>query len=206
MTQRRPATDVSCTRSIAEQWVDWSGIARSVDHTAVTRIELLDDPALEALRSRHPRAAAKALEENDELLTALEQRADELERIREGIEGQGRGRPFLTTIVCTACGAFASVMAWRPWNVDRAMKRTSLAERDVLEVERALRDAYHGTGKVVPELDALSGDQILSIRRKARRDAAPVEIREVVSTPSSGTRLTRREMAEAMKHLSKKNG
>lgn len=114
---------------------------RRSDHKLM-RIDLLADEELDDFRGRFPQAEA-SLEQYDDLEAELDRRLGDAFSVEE-LEKTTSERPTLTVVVCTACGTSDVVLDSRPWDVDRAMRRTGRSERDVLEACAALREMFGG--------------------------------------------------------------
>jgi hypothetical protein len=145
-----------CTRSLAEQWADVSGAVRRIDHPrgCVAQIDLLSDEALDAYRADHPGPSGDALDAVELLADAMAARAAVEEAARLALEDTTPERPMLGVIACMECGAFEVARIGRPWPIDRAMRRSGLAERDVRTVLRILLEAFDDAQVVA--LDQLS--------------------------------------------------
>lgn len=125
------------------------------------RLDLLEDDALDRFRQRHPEASTQALDQAVALDDAVE--AALAERLRNGTLDALPARPVLATFVCMACGASAIGEATRAWEVDRAMRRSGLAERDLLRV--LATEQLDG----VSAIDEVAPDTLLELARSARR-------------------------------------
>lgn len=124
------------------------------------RLDLLEDDELDRFRVLHPEAGVAALDLAVALDDAVE--AALAERLQVGSLETLAARPVLATFVCMACGASAVGEATRPWEVDRAMRRSGLAERDLLRV-LATWTRLGGTS-----IDELTPEILLELARAAR--------------------------------------
>lgn len=79
--------------------------------------------------------------------------------MRAALERRTESRPLLTVVVCLSCGTFAIGRTTRAWAIDRAMRRSGLAEREVREVLALLIEAGGD-----PNLDALDGEKLQELR------------------------------------------
>ncbi len=96
---------------------------------SVHRVDLLDDEGLDRLRARHPDRSAEAMD----AAVAVDEELERALALR-GIDGAVErlpARPLLAVYVCLECGASVIASATRSWEVDRTMRETGSAERDV---------------------------------------------------------------------------
>lgn len=170
-----------CTRSIAEQLADSSGAVRRADHprAGLHRLDLLDDDALDRYRDRYPEQATAAFEASDLLLEALDDRAAPLDDAARAIEDHVQERPVLVVVVCSECGRFEISRSARPWDVDRAMRRSGVAERDLVRVSVLLTEAWAEVNEPAPRLDTLSSTQLEELRALAGEDVDFASVRAV---------------------------
>jgi hypothetical protein len=183
---RKAARVEQCTRTIAEQVADPSGAIRRVDHPrdALQRLDLLDDVELDQYRARHPDRSAAALDAHELLLEAFENRAQEIdEAARRALEDRIRERPLLTVVVCTECGRFEVCRSARRWDVDRAMRRSSVSERDLVRVAVLLAEAWAEVDEHPPQLDVLTVDQINELRALIGQDVDYASLRSAYGRP-----------------------
>ena len=148
------------------------------------------DEELDAFRARFPEAAERAFEQYDE----LEAHAGRLDALSSERAAELPNKPILTIVVCLSCGASEAIRASRPWPVDRAMARSGLSERDVLDVVALLRAAFDAG----PELEELDGELLRELKALVALAPEPEEVREVCGVPSSEVRTTRAGMLREM--------
>lgn len=157
----------ACTRSIAEQFSDGSGVRRRANHPheEVVPLHLLSDDELDAFRARHPERSTAAFAAYEELQAQLAEEAAWFEAARAELEKRTRTRPTLTFVVCKSCGGHELAMMNRAWPLDRAMRRTGALERELVAVEVLLRDACCTTS-----LDALGVDELRELMALVGQD------------------------------------
>ncbi len=126
------------------------------------RLDLLQDAELDQFRARHPEASVAALDHAVALDEAIE--AALAERLKVGALDALPARPVLAVFVCLACGASAIGEAVRPWEIDRAMRRSGLAERDLLRVLAVMGPSADGR-----LIDELAPEALVELARAARR-------------------------------------
>lgn len=170
-----------CQRSISAQWADQSGAIRRSDHprASLERIDLLTDDALDSYRRAYPEQSEAALEAHELLLTALATRMAEVDAAAvAALQSRTRERPILAVVVCVSCGAFEVSRGSRRWDVDRAMRRTGIAERDLMRVAMVLAEAWAEVPEAPPDLDALRSHQIRELLELAGADVDHVTLRD----------------------------
>lgn len=169
-----------CKRLLADQVADSTGALRRVDHPrdSVHRLDLLDDAQLDAFRVRHRERAERALDAHHMLLEAVELRVAAIEEAaRVALEDRIAERPILTVFVCLECGASDVAGAKRRWDVDRALRRTTLPERDLLAVAMLLAEAWAEVAGPPPPLDEFAATQIAELRALVGEDVDLASVR-----------------------------
>ena len=76
-------------------------------------------------------------------------------------------RPVLAVFVCFACGASAVARTTREWEVDRAMQRSGLGEREILAIRTLVRESCVGAA---PRVDTFGSDALLELGGLVGRD------------------------------------
>lgn len=176
----------SCSRALQEQVADATGAIRRTDHprSDVQRLDLLDDRTLDRFRAQHGALADQALDAHHELLAALETRLAAVEEAaRQALEDRIVERPILTVFVCLSCGASDVAGAKRRWDVDRAMRRSGLAERDLLAIARLLAEAWAEVPSAPPALDAFSAEELHDLLALVGEDVDLATLRESYGPP-----------------------
>lgn len=143
----------------------------------VHRLDLLDDRALDAFRGEYPGPSAEAmdaaLDVDEALERLLEAKGLDVRRLETLPE-----RPILAVFVCLQCGSYAAARTVRDWRVDRAMRGSSLGERDVLAVMELLGEAF---GSDAPTVDRFDGAALTELRSLVDEDVDVVALRERVA-------------------------
>lgn len=176
-----------CTRSLAEQVQDRTGSRRRADHVAPVRLDLASDDDLDAYVSRWGSAALDAHELLTEEMAKHVEAAEEI--ARHSLESRTADRPLLSVFVCMTCGVFDVARCSRSWTLDRAMRRTGYAERDVLAIVQLLTEAYDGRP---PSLDGLSAERLAELRELVGEDVDHQAIRDRYGEGDTASRSAHR--------------
>jgi hypothetical protein len=165
------------------------GTVRRGEHprAQVRRVDLLSDEELDRFRETHPEASAAAMDGSLTIEETLDVVLAE-KRIDDARLAKLPMRPILTVFVCLACGTSSPARAWRAWPVDRAMRASGLAERDLVRVEALLHDML---GDRAPQLDRFDADGIIELASLLGRDIDHSSLRDRL-----GELHTRAQVAE----------
>ena len=173
-------TTDQCARPLASQVADRTGAVRRADHPpqAVHRLDLLSDDDLERYRTRFPQLSAEALQAYDLLTVAMEERVAAVEEAaRVALEGRIRERPILGVFVCTSCGAFEVARSTRRWDIDRAMRRSGMNERELLAVALLIAECWIEVAEPPPTLDAITTEMLHELHALVGQDVDHATVR-----------------------------